>query len=157
MKIYWEEETNIKPTKKVQLRIPVEDIKEITLAGTVDVNNKEMLKFNDLAVKLAGSGNMNLNLTTNNLSIKLAGSGNIHLNGKSDNATFIIAGSGEMEAFDFQIGSLEAKVAGSGDMNVMVTEALKATVAGSGDISYKGHPKKDDINVAGSGSIKMMP
>ena len=48
---------------------------------------------------------------------------------------------------------VEAKVSGSGDMEISVTERLTARVSGSGDIKYKGKPSIEDIKVSGSGDV----
>jgi hypothetical protein len=77
LKIKWKEFSNIQTSKGVDIKIPVEDFDKITLAGSGEIFNKEMLKLNELDLTMAGSGNIKLNLSTNSLVANLAGSGDI--------------------------------------------------------------------------------
>ena len=78
------------------------------------------------------------------------------LNGKgSDVLGISIAGSGGLNALDFEIGEFDARISGSGDCKVFVSDKLNVSIAGSGSIKYKGSPEVNS-KVAGSGSISKM-
>ena len=49
--------------------------------------------------------------------------------------------------------SAKLSVAGSGNIDVYVSNSVKARVAGSGDIVIRGNPPIRDHSVAGSGDI----
>ena len=48
---------------------------------------------------------------------------------------------------------VEAKVNGSGDVEVYASKSLYARVSGSGDIDYKGNPANVDKKTSGSGDV----
>ena len=158
LKIYIERGKNIKPSKgnKVLITVPFEDINAVSLAGSGDVNTKDVINADDFDVSLAGSGDVNLEINANEVESKLAGSGDIRLTGKSGSHMCRVAGSGDIHAYDLIAENVEATIAGSGDIKVHCTSKLKARVSGSGDIRYKGSPNKEDSKVAGSGSVSKM-
>ena len=145
---------NINPSnnKAIKITIPFKDISKVSLAGSGDLWNEDVITSNKLSVSLAGSGDIVLDIKTTYVKGAIAGSGDLTLKGSTDNLEAKIAGSGDFHAFDLQSNHTEVSIAGSGDAQVVSIETLKARVAGSGDIVYKGNPKTD-TKVAGSGNI----
>lgn len=140
--------------KTIKVTIPFEDINKVTLTGSGDLWNKDVIEANNLNVALAGSGDLTLNVKSTSIEGALAGSGDITLKGSTNNLKAKVAGSGDFHGFDLQTNNTVVSVAGSGDAKVISNESIKARVAGTGDIVYKGNPEKKDTKVAGSGSIK---
>ncbi|WOD43846.1 head GIN domain-containing protein [Hwangdonia lutea] len=138
--------------KTIKITIPFKDINKVTLAGSGDLWNKDVISATHLDVALAGSGDIVLDVKTTSVEGSIAGSGDLTLKGSTNNLKAKVAGSGDFHGFDLQANNTEVSVAGSGDAEVVSTDNLKARVAGSGDIVYKGNPKKD-TKVSGSGSI----
>tara|TARA_R110002072_G_scaffold258339_2_gene417026 strand:+ start:10028 stop:10765 length:738 start_codon:yes stop_codon:yes gene_type:complete len=153
-----ENKTNLKPSrgKKIELTVPASRLSKIALAGSGEIKNNFNLKSDALSVKLAGSGDIKLNLEVTDLESKVAGSGDIILNGLASNLNGSIAGSGAVDAYRLNAGNVSISVAGSGDYKVNCSGDFKGRVSGSGSISYKGKPTKIDSKVAGSGKIKMV-
>ena len=56
-----------------------------------------------------------------------------------------MAGSGDLSASGLEVKSVNASVAGSGDITCHATDYLKARTTGSGSIGYKGNPKELDL------------
>lgn len=139
--------------KGIVITIPFEDINKVSLAGSGDVWNKDLIKENDFKVSLAGSGDLTFKLETENLESSISGSGDITITGKTDNLKTSVTGSGDFHGYDLDANNTEAYVTGSGDIKVVSNDMLKAKVTGSGDIVYKGNPEKEDTKVVGSGSI----
>lgn len=146
---------NLRPSRKnaITITIPFEEISEVSLAGSGKLWNEQVVKSDKFALQLAGSGDMNLTIETNSTVAKVAGSGNLNLSGNTTDLKLDLAGSGRLNAYELIANNVEASVAGSGDARINCTNNLKAKVAGSGDIIYKGNPKTENTNVAGSGSI----
>jgi hypothetical protein len=147
---------NLRPSRKytITVTIPVENISEVSLAGSGKLWSEQVLNSEELAVQLAGSGEMNLRLNNKATTAKVAGSGDLNLSGNTTNLKLDVAGSGQIDAYGLNANTVDASVAGSGEAKVTCFEQLKAKVAGSGDILYKGNPKTENTNVAGSGSIR---
>ncbi|MET3028877.1 head GIN domain-containing protein [Flavobacterium sp. UW10123] len=154
LKIYVEKGTQIRTSNgKIQVTVPFEKISELSLAGSGDIQSKDVIKNDNLAVKLSGSGNFNLPVDTNNLELHVSGSGNIHLKGTADKLTTKLSGSGDIDASSLKSKVVEANVSGSGNSKVTCAESITARVAGSGNIKYIGNPEKRDVKVSGSGTI----
>ena len=146
---------NLKPSnnKTIKITIPFKDISNVSLAGSGDLWNEDVITSTNLEVALAGSGDIVLNIAATNTEGKVAGSGDLTLKGNTNKLEAKVAGSGDFHGFDLQSNHTVVAVAGSGDAEVVSNESLKARVSGSGDIEYRGSPKTEDTKVAGSGSI----
>lgn len=154
LKIYIERGTQIRTSSgKIQVTVPFEKISELSLSGSGDIQSKDVIKNDNLAVKLSGSGNFNLPVDTNSLELQVSGSGNIHLKGTADKLTTKLSGSGDIDASSLKSKVVEANVSGSGNSKVTCAESITARVAGSGNIKYIGNPEKRDVKVSGSGTI----
>lgn len=155
LKIYVEKGTQIRTSSgnKIQVTVPFEKISELSLAGSGDIQSKDVIKNDNLALKLAGSGNLTLPVDTNNLELHVSGSGNIHLKGTATKLTTKLSGSGDIDASNLKSKIVEANVSGSGNSKVTCAESITARVAGSGNIKYIGNPEKRDVKVSGSGTI----
>ena len=153
LKISVEKDVNLHPTRDIKITVPFESLSEVSLTGSGDIWNKDVLKASKLKVQVTGSGDMMLDLDVTDLEGKITGSGDIKLRGKSQNFECNVTGSGDFEAYDLKADNVEASVAGSGDIMVNAVKALKASVSGSGDINYKGNPEKQDFRTFGSGSV----
>lgn len=139
--------------KDIKITIPFKDINYVSLAGSGDVMNKDIITEDDLKVSVSGSGDMILRVNTKNLASNITGSGDISIKGKTENLETSITGSGDFHGFELDANNTIAQVTGSGDIKVVSNQSLKARVTGSGDIVYKGNPEKEDSKVTGSGSI----
>ncbi|WP_339917523.1 head GIN domain-containing protein [Yeosuana marina] len=139
--------------KTIKITIPFKDISKISLAGSGDLWNNDLITCDNLDVSLAGSGDVILHVNASNIKGSVAGSGDLTFKGNTNSLEAKVAGSGDFHSFELQSKNTDISVAGSGDAEVTSTDSIKARVSGSGDIVYKGHPKKEDTKVAGSGSI----
>lgn len=155
LKIYIERFTNIRPSSgnSIQITVPFEKISEVSLAGSGEIQSKDVIKSDKFAVKLSGSGDFNLPVDVNTLELSVSGSGNVHLKGTADTFSTKLSGSGDVDASNLKSKIVEANVSGSGNSKVTCNESLTARVAGSGNIRYLGNPEKKDVKVSGSGSI----
>ena len=125
---------NYKGSLKVY--VTFQNIEELTLSGSGEIECDNKMTFDDLEVNLSGSGNIKLKGTVNNLDVS-------------------VTGSGDIEAFGLEAETVEARVTGSGDIEVAVERKLEARVTGSGDIEYDAIGENLNINskVTGSGDV----
>ncbi len=139
--------------KTIKITIPFKDISKVSLSGSGDLWNDDIITCENLNVSLAGSGDVTIKANTTYIKGSIAGSGDLTFKGNTNELEAKVAGSGDFHGLELQSKNTYVSVAGSGDAEVTTTESIKARVSGSGDIVYKGHPKKEDTKVAGSGSI----
>lgn len=154
LKIYVDKTFNIQSTSKIEITVPFEKISAVSLSGSGNLKTKDQIKSETFAAKLAGSGNVNLNVDSNDFELSLSGSGDAILKGSADKFTSKLAGSGNVNASDLKSKTVDANVSGSGNSIVNCEGSLTARVAGSGNIKYFGNPEKRDVKVSGSGNIK---
>lgn len=139
--------------KGILIHVPVEDISDISLTGSGNIEGKTFMTANNLKLELTGSGDIELHLEANQIRGGITGSGDIALRGSAEKLDCKVTGSGDFDASKLTAKRVLATVSGSGDIAVNATQGLKAQVRGSGDITYKGNPDKQDFKTAGSGSI----
>jgi len=140
--------------KSIKITIPFKEIENVSLAGSGDLWNDNVLASDNLNISLTGSGDIILNIKALKTNASITGSGDVTLKGSTHNLEASVTGSGDFHGFDLEVNDTDVSVTGSGDAKVVCNANLKARVTGSGDIVYKGNPKTEDTKVAGSGSIK---
>ena len=152
-----EEGVNLNPSnnKDIIITIPFEDIDKVSLTGSGDLMNQDVITSENLKVGITGSGDVILDIVTVSVDGSVTGSGDLTLIGKTENLNASVTGSGDFHGFGLDSKNTDASVTGSGDAEVVSTVNFKGRVSGSGDIDYKGNPGKEDIKVSGSGSIEM--
>ena len=139
----------------VSIRIPVEQINQIILTGSGEIQAETILKTPRLKIIISGSGNINLEVNTPSLNGIVTGSADLKLSGLSAQIGFTVTGSGSIEASALKSQFGKAKITGSGDINMQITEELYGQVTGSGDITCFGNPKHQKIKITGSGDIRI--
>ena len=144
---------SLKTKKGIHITVPFQDISDISLVGSGDIDTKDTIKANDLELSITGSGDINLDVDAKDLEVKIVGSGDIVLEGNTSSLELKISGSGDFNGSNLASNNTEVYVSGSGDARVNAKNDLKARVSGSGDIQYSGNPNTSDKKVSGSGTI----
>ncbi len=146
----------IRTKKTVEILVPFDKIKNISLTGSGKINTENTINSSDLKLSVVGSGNINLRVHTEQLTSKLAGSGKINLNGNSKTFTCDITGSGAIDGLQLQTAITTAKIAGSGKIKIYATDEINIKTVGSGTVYYKGNPSIVNIKTTGSGKVKKL-
>ncbi len=154
LKIKWKKRINISKRKILIIKVAFEDINKVSLTGSGDVITEKPISSENVNINLVGSGDMKIEVNATNVVSKLSGSGDIYIFGKTENYKCVVSGSGGVDAYKLISKNTEAKLSGSGDIDVTATDKIEARVSGSGDIRYKGKPKYVDTQVSGSGNIR---
>ena len=106
------------------------------------------------AIGIHGSSDVDVTgLTGDRFELSVEGSGDAKASGKVGTVVAKVAGSGDLNLSNVEARDATVEVSGSGDVEVWATESLTVSVAGSGDVGYKGEPKLTK-SVAGSGSVR---
>ena len=143
----------LKTKKGIHVTVPFQDISEVSLVGSGDIDTKDPITANNLEVNVTGSGDVVLEVNSKMLEAKVTGSGDMELSGTTDELEVRVSGSGDFKGFDLQAQNTNASVSGSGDVKVVAKNSIKARVNGSGDIVYRGNPERSDTKTSGSGDI----
>lgn len=148
---------NIKTTKGILIKVPVEKISSATVSGSGEIKSDLLIKSATLDLKVSGSGELKMTVESANLKASVTGSGDMELRGRTENLEGSVTGSGDLKAYDLKANNINANVTGSGDISVYCAGGeLDARVTGSGDIRYKGNVKQFTSKITGSGDITKM-
>ena len=130
-------------------------IRGIDLAGSGNINLLSDIQTDKLEFDLAGSGSVLSEKTIHVgiLDIDIAGSGTVAVKGKAETCNIDIAGSGRMPSPKLSVKHLRCDVAGSGNVEIDVSESIHCDIAGSGTIIYTGNPSSVKQDIAGSGKL----
>ena len=106
------------------------------------------------ALDMEGSGSAILKgLSGGELALRIAGSGDIDANGHVSSLSVLVNGSGDARLGKLLADTAKVRINGSGDVNVNAAQTLEASVYGSGDIRYRGKAQVSS-HVYGSGSVE---
>ncbi|GAB5399383.1 MAG: head GIN domain-containing protein [Aureisphaera sp.] len=144
---------SIRTKKGVHVYVPFQDISEVSLVGSGDIDTKDAISANNFEVNVTGSGDVVLEVNSKILEASVTGSGDMELTGSTEDLEVRVSGSGDFKGFDLNAQNTDASVSGSGDAKIVAKSSLRARVNGSGDIVYKGNPEKSDTKTSGSGDI----
>lgn len=141
-------------TEGIKVFITTPNLEEVILAGSGNILGKSKFTGSDkLVLKIAGSGDIKMDVNTPNVLSEIAGSGSITLSGETKEETIKIAGVGDYTAADLKAENAKVQIAGSGDVKVFASTQLDVNIAGAGSVYYKGSPNVKQ-KVAGSGDVK---
>jgi len=138
----------------IKIYITTNKLEQLFLAGSGNIIGKN--KFtggNKLTLKIAGSGDMQMEVNTPEIAAEIAGSGTITLKGETKDETIHISGVGNFYADELKAENAKIKIAGSGDVKVFADATLDISIAGVGSVYYKGAATVKQ-HVAGSGEVK---
>jgi len=161
---------NLDPNYSIIIRVKTPMVNTVHLAGSGEIAINEMsatkmtiilsgsgimhgnLVAGQFKAILSGSGSIDFFVNTDRVETTLSGSGNIRLNGDAPYANHLISGSGNLDCYALPTSVCDAKISGSGNMYLTVSDQLNATITGSGTIFYHGSPVVNSY-ISGSGSV----
>ena len=141
-------------TDGIKIKITTPRLENLQLARSGNIIGKgKFVGSEKLVLKIAGSGDIKLEVNTPTITSDIAGSGSITLAGETKEETINIAGVGNYLAETLMAENAKVKIAGSGDVKLFVSTNLDVNIAGVGSVFYKGNPTVKQ-KVAGSGDVK---
>ncbi|HEX5345156.1 MAG TPA: DUF2807 domain-containing protein [Duganella sp.] len=106
-------------------------------------------------VKLEGAGETLLhNINSDRIDISYLGAGQLLADGKVKYLRLNAKGVGQVNTRKLLAERVDVQFEGVGDISVYASDLLNAVAKGIGGLTYYGHPKKVNKDVAGIGSVK---
>jgi hypothetical protein len=140
----------------IKVYIVTDKLEGLQLAGSGNITGKNKFTGGDkMTLKIAGSGDMKLELNTPSIDADIAGSGTMTLSGETRDQSIRISGVGDYNAEALKTENTTVRVAGSGDVKVFADGNLDINIAGVGSVYYKGAATVKQ-HVAGSGEVKRL-
>ncbi|MFP6807373.1 MAG: DUF2807 domain-containing protein [Pseudomonadales bacterium] len=136
----------------ISYELYVKDISRMVVLGSGRIVVPD-LDNDAVKVEINGSGQICLdNLTADKLVVEIKGSGRVKVAGDVEMQSLSISGSGRYEAQQLVSDFAQAKISGSGQADVSVSDDLSVIISGSGKISYGGYPDVSKV-ISGSGKV----
>lgn len=140
----------------IKIFITTPKLEQVNLAGSGNIIGKS--KFTDgdkLTLKIAGAGDMKMEVNTPSIEAEIAGSGSMTLTGETRDQRIRISGVGDYIGEALKSENAVVKIAGSGNVKLFAAATLDVNIAGVGSVYYKGSPTVKQ-HVAGSGEVKKL-
>jgi len=153
--IRWKMGYIVKPQETINITIPIDELEKISLSGSGNIKNEELIIAEEFEIEMAGSGKLELSLESDDVDCSMAGSGIVLLKGNAKKFDVSKAGSGELKATGFVCDIIDVSSAGSGRAEVNAIDYLEVNAVGSGNIYYVSKPKNEHFKVTGSGVVKL--
>jgi hypothetical protein len=144
---------NVGRHKPIRVYITNPTLTSLDLSGSSRAEGQTPWTVDNLHLKVSGSGSLSLEMQeANEVESRISGSGSMNLSGDAEDFQSEISGSGDVRAFGFVVKRADAKISGSGNCELTVTQSLNARISGSGNVRYKGDPSVN-VSVSGSGKV----
>jgi hypothetical protein len=89
-----------------------------------------------------------------NLAIDLAGSGEVEASGTAQALTLTIAGSGEADLEGLRLTDATVDISGSGNARLGPSGRARVSISGSGDVEMTTRPQQLETSISGSGEVQ---
>ena len=137
------------------IRVTMPLPEEVVIAGSGTATLPGMARKAE--VMIGGSGTVDVGtLAGESLEVTIGGSGTVMAKGAVETLTLTVGGSGEARMAGLKVDKAEITVGGSGDAEFASDGTVEANVAGSGDIVVNGSAKCN-IQAFGSGTLTCKP
>lgn len=140
----------------IKIFITTPKLEQVNLAGSGNIIGKNKFTGGDnLTLKIAGAGDMKMDVNTPSIEAEIAGSGSMTLTGETRDQRIRISGVGDYIGEALKSENAVVKIAGSGNVKLFAAATLDVNIAGVGSVYYKGSPAVKQ-HVAGSGEVKKL-
>lgn len=135
---------------ELQIVLPEKQFSSSKGAPTISITLPSLSR-----VKVEGAGETLLNkVDGDRLDISYLGAGHLAANGKVKYLRLNAKGVGEVDTRQLRAERVDVQFEGVGNVSVYATELLNAVAKGIGGLTYYGHPKRVNKDVAGIGNVK---
>jgi hypothetical protein len=122
----------------VTVHVTLPSLSRVSLTGSGDVT-VDAMTGKDVTASLTGSGDLAVKgVAAARTDVRLTGSGNLDIAGTTGATTARLAGSGVLDAEGLKSETVDATVAGSGDVRARAARSAALTLNGSGSAIVEG-------------------
>jgi hypothetical protein len=149
-KDHWKNHRNI---QRANIYISAKTLSSLANSGSGNTTVDGVLTGGNAKIALSGSGNIKTAVKSSTLDLRISGSGSIDVKGSTGLADCHISGSGQINGKSLNTETVEASIAGSGDVSIVASKTVSARIAGSGSVVYSGSATIGETRYAGSGRV----
>ena len=142
---------------KLTARVTLPKLTGVSVLGSGKVIGESTFKSGVLAVKVSGSGSIDLEAEADETETDVSGSGQIHLKGIFSSVDATISGSGKIILNGAVQGTLSSGISGSGKLEASGTaKTLRSTISGSGKVAgFTLAVENCFARISGSGTVEI--
>jgi Putative auto-transporter adhesin, head GIN domain len=153
-KSLWAKIDDVKFNPTMKLYVSVKNVNDLQVNGGGKIVSENSIATDYISVGVSGNGSMDVDLKGNTIKAEVSGSGTLTLRGYATSIDALVSGTGGLNGFNCVLETAKAKVSGSGECQLNVTNTLDALVLGSGKVKHKGNTKSAQKKIYGSGSVE---
>jgi len=155
LNIRTQDNVSLRTKKSVKIYVTAPSFSRIKNTGSGDITSESRISNDsELRISGTGSGDIKLDVDAPEIDVNNTGSGTIKLAGESKKFSGDVTGSGDIRAMDLMAEEANAKVTGSGNIDLYSSVKVNASITGSGDIRYKGGAQVVSSSKTGSGDLR---
>lgn len=145
---------NLRPRNDIRITVSGPVFTTISTNGSGTITGKGLLNTNDgdVSLKVAGSGNIEVEMNAGKIDSEIHGSGVIEVKGASGKFEGGVYGSGNIRAGGMRANESKVEIAGSGNVEVYADKSLDVHIMGSGEVRHRGSADVS-TSIQGSGSV----
>ncbi|MFZ9981061.1 MAG: head GIN domain-containing protein [Cyclobacteriaceae bacterium] len=142
---------------KLTVRITLPKLSGVSVMGSGKAIGESVFRSGSLAVKVSGSGSIDLEAEADETDLDVAGSGQINLKGSFSGIDASVSGSGKIVVNGAVQGTLSSGISGSGKLEVSGTaKTLRSSISGSGKVAgFSLVSENCFARISGSGTIEV--
>jgi hypothetical protein len=138
---------------RITLYVTFEELKHLRIFGSIHMETRGYLEFDDLEMVLEGGAKVNMQLKARSVAIENIGGVLCEFRGVTKSLGMRLAGAGHIQAGELKSEDVRFTIEGVGTGVVYATKTLYAKISGAGKIKYFGNPRVTE-NIDGLGSVK---
>ncbi len=138
--------------RKIVAYITAKTITSLTMSGNSSIEVAGTINASEFTTTLSGSGRVLASVDVDKLTSVISGSGNLDIKGSAGKAEVTMSGSSHFAGRSLKVDALNARLSGSGQIDIHVDDAIDALISGSGQVRYSGNASVKK-RVLGSGGV----
>ena len=145
---------SIKDYEELNVYITFKELRDMEISGACHLTGENKFSLSDMDMDFSGACNITLELEANELDCDFSGASQVDLSGRCDRMKLDVSGASDYDAYELEVGTLDADISGAAHARVNVADELTADVSGASSLKYKGDPKVTHRDVSGAASMK---
>ncbi|MBL7696513.1 MAG: DUF2807 domain-containing protein [Chitinophagaceae bacterium] len=145
---------NLRPQHDIKITVSGPVFTNLATHGSGNIIGRGPLNTSDgdVELRVAGSGNVEVEMTARKIDSEIHGSGNIKVRGATKEFEGGIYGSGNIRAGELRSEDAKIEIAGSGNAEIFSNKNLDVHIMGSGEVRHRGGASVN-TSIQGSGSV----
>ena len=128
-------------------------LSSIRASGGSDVESRNSLELDGLAVDASGGSDLDLDVNAQSLEFTVSGGSDVDLSGATQALTITASGGSDISAESLDAERVTASVSGGSDADIRATAAIVLDASSGSDVDIHGNPAESTINADRSSDV----